>query len=239
VAATFLISQGGIPRSRTVSLSAPPGFRHREVVALRTVVTNRLRRRWAARLTLLLTAPLWLDGCVSVGIDRSKREGQDRGAATLEVRIYETPSDLRSGVLTSRKIVSELVRTDVSPEQRIYRGVDPTWTRSDLSPGRYRLTAVAVLDETPAEKPLPNQDSERFRLRAGESVRATILLKRAPVGAIAGVSAGVAAAIIAAVVIASLSFLDIELTLLPESSTPPPYRIADPDRTRPIASHGD
>lgn len=204
-------------------------------------MTHRLRRRWGVRLTLLLTAPLWLDGCVSVGINRSKREGQDPGAATLEVRIYETPSDLRRGALTSRKIVSELVRADVSPEQRIYRGIDPTWTRSDLSPGRYRLTAVAVLDETTAEKPLPNQDSERFRLRAGESVTAAILLKRAPIGAIAGVSAGVAAAIIAAVAIASLTFAvyDIEHTLLPESPTPPPSRMVDPHSAEPLASRGD
>lgn len=183
-------------------------------------------RGWGARLTLVLTAPLFLDGCVSVGIDRSKPTGQ--GPATLEVRIYETPSDRSAGTLTSRRIVSELVRTDVSPEQRIYRGADPTWTRSDLAPGRYRLTAVAVADETSAEKPLPNQDSERFRLRAGESVRAAIIVRRAPVGAIAGLSAGVVAAIIAAIVIASLGFVDIELTLLPESAAPPPPRAQEP-----------
>jgi hypothetical protein len=179
-------------------------------------------RRWGARLTLVLTAPLLLDGCVSVGIDRSKRDPRAQGLASLEVRIYETPGDLREDKLTSRKIVSELIRSDVSPEQRIYRGADPTWARSDLLPGRYRLTAVAVIDESSSEKPLPNQDSERFRLRAGESVRATILLKRAPVGAIAGVSAGVVAVIIAAIVIASLSFYgDVELTLLSEGQPPP------------------
>jgi hypothetical protein len=128
---------------------------------------------------------------------------------------------MRAGTLTSRRIVSELVRIDVNPEQRIYRGVEPTWTRTDLSPGRYRLTAVAVADEGAPEKDLPNQDSERFRLRAGESVRAAIVIKEAPVGLIAGLSGGVLALIIAAIVIASLSFLDIELTLLPESSPPP------------------
>lgn len=196
-------------------------------------------RRWGAGLTLLLTAPLFLDGCVSVGIDRSKRTGQEQRAASLEVRIYETPSDLRAGTLTSRRIVSELVRTDVTPDQSVYRGIEPTWTRSDLPPGRYKLTAVAVADETSAEKALPNQDSERFRLRAGESVRATILIKRAPIGAIAGVSAGVAAAVIAAIVIASLSFLDIELTLLPESATAPPSRVNEPRTTVPLAARSN
>lgn len=195
-------------------------------------------RRWGARLTLLLTAPLVLDGCVSVGIDRSKGTAQQQGPASLEVRIYETPSDRNAGTLTSRKIVSELVRTDVNPEQQIYRGIEPTWTRSDLPPGRYKLTAVAVADETSAEKTLPNQDSERFRLRAGESVRATIVIKRAPVGAIAGLSAGVLAVVIAAIVIASLTFtsgLDIELTLLPEGTPPPPSR-QDPQTTVPLTT---
>lgn len=192
-------------------------------------------RRWGARLTLLLTAPLFLDGCVSVGIDRTKRAAQDQGPASLEVRIYETPSDLRAGTLTPRRIVSELVRTDVTPEQQIYRGVEPTWTRSDLPPGRYRLTAVAVADENATEKELPDQDSESFRLRAGESVRATILLKKAPVALIAGVSAGIAGAIIAAIAIASIAFLDIELSLLPEGSQPPPSR-QDPHTTVPLAT---
>ena len=195
-------------------------------------------RRWGARLTLLLTAPLFLDGCVSVGIDRSKRTGQEQGPASLEVQIYETPADRRAGTLTPRRIVSELVRTDVTPEQRVYRGTEATWTRTDLRPGRYKLTAVAVVDDNSGEKELANQDSERFRLRAGESVRATILIKRAPVGAIAGVSAGVLAAVIAAIVIASLSFLgDIELTLLPEGSPPPPAR-QDPQTTVPLATGG-
>lgn len=192
-------------------------------------------RQWGARLTLLLTAPLLLDGCVSVGIDRSKRTGAEQGPASLEVRIYETPADRRAGTLTSRRIVSELVRTDLTPEERVYRGVDPTWTRSDLAPGRYKLTAVAVADEGSGEKELPNQDSERFRLRAGESVRATIVIKRPPAGLIAGVSAGVVAAIVAAIVIASLSFLDIELTLLPENGAPAPAR-QDPDTALPLTT---
>lgn len=180
-------------------------------------------RRWGARLTLLLTAPLLLDGCVSVGIDRTKRPGGVQGPASLEVRIYETPDDKRAGTLTPRRIVSELVRTDVEPEQRVYRGIEPTWTRSDLAPGRYKLTAVAVAEEGAGEKPLPNQDSERFRLRAGESVLATIVIKRPPAGLIAGLSGGVLAVVIAAIVIAGLGFAgDIELTLLPKSPPPPP-----------------
>jgi len=190
-----------------------------------SVQANTMRRdngrSWGVPWVLVLTAPLWLDGCVSVGISRSKR-APGPSTATLEVGVYETHEDSRRGQPTSRKIVSELVRTDVSPEQTIYRGADPIWTRSELAPGRYRVTALAAIDENGDEKALANQDSERFRLRAGDSVRATIVLKKAPVGAIVGVSAGVVALIAAAVAIATVSFFaaDIELTLLPEGSTP-------------------
>jgi hypothetical protein len=105
-------------------------------------------------------------------------------------------------VTSPRKIVSELVRSDVKPEQTIYRGADSTWMKPDLAPGEYRLTALAVTDDDGREQRLSNQDSERFRLRAGESVTATIVIKKVPVGAILGVSAGVAALIIGLAVLA-------------------------------------
>jgi hypothetical protein len=105
-------------------------------------------------------------------------------------------------VTSPRKIVSELVRSDVKPEQMIYRGTDSAWKKPDLAPGEYRLTALAVMDDHGREQRLSNQDSERFRLRAGESVTATIVIKKAPIGAILGVSAGVAALIIGLAVLA-------------------------------------
>ena len=113
--------------------------------------------------------------------------------------------DRRSQDLRDR--VSELVRSDVKPERTIYRGTDTAWKKSDLVPGRYRLTALAAVDESGREERLPNQDSERFRLRASESVTATIVLKRPPLGAIAGISAGVAGAILLAIALAAAAVL--------------------------------
>lgn len=153
----------------------------------------------------------------------------DLTTGTVEVTIYESSEDYRKGVPTPRKIVSELVRSDVKPERSIYRGTEPTWSVGELEPGRYRLTALAVIDQG-REKSLPNQDSERFRLRAGERVRAVIVLKKAPVGAILGVSAGVAAligALIALAAVAAFSGGDEE-PILEES----PSRA--PDRSLPL-----
>lgn len=141
---------------------------------------------------------------MSVGISRSKPRTPGQSTGTIEVVIYESPGDYRRGVPTPRKIVSELVRSDVKPERSIYRGAEPTWSVSGLEPGRYRLTALGVIDQG-REKSLPNQDSERFRLRAGERVRAVIVLKKAPAGAILGVSAGVAALIITLIALAAVA----------------------------------
>jgi hypothetical protein len=141
--------------------------------------------------------------------------------AVLEVRIYETARDLHRGVTSPRKIVSELVRSDVKPEQMIYRGTDSAWKKPDLAPGGYRLTALAVIEQG-QEVRLPNRDSEHFRLRAGEFVTATIVIKKAPIGAILGVSAGVAALIIGLSVLAlagALASFDREPVLEEASSS--------------------
>jgi hypothetical protein len=140
---------------------------------------------------LVMTAPIYLDGCVSVGISRSQLPPPRPATGTVEVKIYETPSERRKDHLSIRRVISELVRSDVKPEQTVYRGEETRYTLPDLLPGHYRLTALAVVDEQGKEKDLANQDSERFRLRAGERIAAIIVLKKAPLGAILGVSAGV------------------------------------------------
>lgn len=161
-------------------------------------------RRGFVRVALALFAPTLLDGCVSVGISRTKPMSPGLTTGTVEVTIYESSEDYRKGVPTPRRIVSELVRSDVKPERSIYRGTEPSWSVGELEPGRYRLTALAAIDQG-REKSLPNQDSERFRLRAGERVRAVIVLRKAPVGAILGVSAGVAALIGALIALAAVA----------------------------------
>lgn len=154
-------------------------------------MTLRGWRRSVVLPTLVMSAPLYLDGCVSVGISRSKLPPPRSATGIVEVKIYETPPDRKSDRLSSRKIISELVRSDLKPEQTVYRGEQVHYTLPDLRPGRYRLTALAVVGEDGKQKNLPNQDSERFRLRAGERIAAVIVLKKAPVGAIVGASAGI------------------------------------------------
>lgn len=185
-------------------------------------------RRRFVRVALALSAPTLLDGCVSVGISRSKPRTPGLPTGTVEVAIYESSGDYRKSATTPRKVVSELVRSDVKPERTVYRGAEPTWTISGLEPGRYRLTALAVIDQG-REKSLPNQDSERFRLRAGERVRAVIVLKKAPVGAIFGVSAGVAAAIITLIALSIVAALPLDEEPILEGS-----RSRAPERSLPL-----
>jgi hypothetical protein len=109
----------------------------------------------------------------------------------------------------------------VKPEQSVYRGSEASWSLTDLAPGHYRLTALSIVDANGEEKPLPNQDTERFRLRPGESVTAKIVIKKAPVGAILGLSIGVAALVgglLLLALVASLGALDLEPTVLPDPS---------------------
>jgi hypothetical protein len=176
------------------------------------------RKCWGFPLALGALIPVAFDGCVSVGITRSRLPNPASGAGTVQVRIYETPADARAGVASSRKIVSELIRTDVAPEQSVYRGSEATWSLTDLPPGHYRLTALSVVDANGEEKPLPNQDTERFRLRPGESVTAMIVIKKAPVGAILGMSIGVAALVGGLILVAILASFDLEPTVMPDPS---------------------
>lgn len=173
---------------------------------------------WFRVLSPALIACLLASGCVSVDIDRSKLPDPKPSTGTLEVSIFETAADVRRDAFSPRSIVAELVRSDVKPEQMVYRGWDSRWTREGLPPGRYRLTAVAVLDEQGKESPLANQDSERFRIHSGEKVRATIVVKKVPAGAIGGISAGLLAVIGAAIIISGLAFFaggDEEPTVAP------------------------
>jgi hypothetical protein len=171
-----------------------------------------------------MTAPLYLDGCVSVGISRSKLPPPRPATGIVEVKIYETPSDRKSDRLSTQRIISELVRSDVIPEQTVYRGEQVQYIVPDLLPGRYRLTALAVIDEQGKEKNLPNQDSERFRLRAGERIEAVIVVKKAPVGAIVGVSASIVGIVLLLVALAAVAAFSGDQESTVEQGPPPTPR---------------
>jgi hypothetical protein len=182
----------------------------------------------------VITAPIYLDGCVSVGISRSEIPPPRPATGTVEVKIYETPSERKKDYLSSRRVISELVRSDVKPEQTVYRGEEAHYTLPDLPPGHYRLTALAVVDEQGKEKNLSNQDSERFRLSAGERIAAVIVLKKAPLGAILGVSAGVAGVFLLLAILTAIALagaFDQE----PVVERPPPA--PPPTPSLPLLSH--
>jgi len=156
-----------------------------------------------ALLCLVLACALALSGCVtSVEIDRSRLTEPAAATATVEVGIFETTDEVRKDVVTSRTVISEIVRMDVAPRQTVYRGSENRYVREGLAPGRYRIAAVAIVNSATGKEEPFRGDSETLRIQAGERIRATVLLKT---GASAGLWAmgGVATGILVGVLIAA------------------------------------
>lgn len=159
-------------------------------------------RRFTSMLALIVFAPLALDGCVSIGISRSALPSPKPATASLEVRIYESPSERKHDHLSARRIVSELFLTK-GPDQLVHTAAETYWSLSDLVPGSYSLVVGRWIDEKGESHNLANTETQHFRLRAGERLTAAVVLKRAPVGTIVGVSAGIAATILIILAIAA------------------------------------
>ena len=159
-------------------------------------------RRFTSVLALIVFAPLALDGCVSIGISRSALPSPKPATASLEVRIYESPSERKQDHLSGRRVVSELFLTK-GPDRLVHTATETAWSLSDLAPGDYSLVVGRWIDENGQTQKLANTETQHFRLRAGEKLTAAVVLKRAPVGTIVGVSAGVAVTILVILAIAA------------------------------------
>ena len=159
-------------------------------------------RRFTSMLALIVFAPLALDGCVSIGISRSALPSPKPATASLEVRIYESPSERKQDHLSTRRIVSELFLTK-GPDRLVHTATETAWSLSDLVPDSYSLVVGHWLDEKGESHNLANTETQHFRLRAGERLTAAVVLKRAPVGTIVGVSAGLAVTVLIILAIAA------------------------------------
>jgi hypothetical protein len=179
-----------------------------------------LFRLWSCVLIVFVA----LSGCVSVDIHRSKLGEPHAAVGSIQVAIYENDTDFEKNLVTSRRIVSELKRVDVAPDVTIYRGADPQYERESLAPGRYSVTAIGYLDAADKEVPFQVNDHETFRLRAGENVRVSVLVKAKPKAAINGMGAALIAGIALAVALSATAFVDQEPSVAPERITPAPSR---------------
>lgn len=163
--------------------------------------TGRLRNAGRAALALLLAVNL--SGCVSVGVTRSKAASPAATEGSLDVVVYDTPAQARAGVVSASNMTLDLGRVEKRRETPLQSSPGSTWSFGKLQPGEYRMHLKAA-------PPAPAITEEDLRIKAGEAVRAQVILKKFPTVTVVGVTLGVvAAAGIAAAVLNSAFRIDL------------------------------
>ncbi|HYN40308.1 MAG TPA: hypothetical protein VE129_00915 [Thermoanaerobaculia bacterium] len=138
-------------------------------------------RGFVVQLLLVGLAPLALDGCVSVGLARSVRDGGDSGSGAVAVSVYQTTGDRDSGVPVPHPVLAELTRTENGVRTTVARSMSSSWSLDGLPPGRYVLRTSKKIDENGDVVPLKGPVEKEFALQAGERVEAKVVLERVPV----------------------------------------------------------
>lgn len=151
---------------------------------------------WQSVLVLAALSPVFLDGCVSIGVSGSKTVAAETATGSLDVIVVEKSGDAKP---TASRVVTQLVRLENGIEQPISESTDSTWTKSDLQPGRYRLHVSHWIDETGKTHRFTRSDQESFKIRAGERVQARVVLKAFPTGPVVTIAVLVGVGIVIAV----------------------------------------
>ena len=141
----------------------------------------RLPRAPVVLLLLVSLAPLALDGCVSVGLARSMREGAAGGSGEVAVAVYRTTDDRDSARPVPYPVLAELARVEASGRTVVARSMAATWTLGELPAGRYVLRTSKKIDEHGDVVPLKGSVEKEFALAAGERVEASVVLEKVPV----------------------------------------------------------
>jgi hypothetical protein len=166
-------------------------------------------RAWQSVLVLAALSPVFLDGCVSIGVSRSREAGAEAATGSLEVIVVEKSGDAKP---TASRVVTRLVRLESGVEQPVSESSDSTWTKSDLPPGRYRLHVSHWIDETGKSHRFGKSDQESFRIHPGEYVRARVVLKAFPTGPVVTIAVLVGVGIAVAVILSSFGNWDLKLS---------------------------
>ncbi len=164
---------------------------------------------WQSILVLAALSPVLLDGCVSIGVSRSKEAGAQAATGSLEVIVVEKSGDAQP---TASRVVTRLARLESGIEQPMAEFSDSTWLKSDLPPGRYRLNVSHWIDETGNVHRFGKSDQESFRIRSGEHVQARVVLKAFPTGPVVTVAVLVGVGIAVAVILSALGNWDLKLS---------------------------
>lgn len=150
-----------------------------------------------------------LTGCVSVGVVRATATDRQGREAVIEVSIYDSPKQKKAGILSKSAASIDLLLLEQGREKPVESFSGPTCSKAGLVPGTYRLRVrrTASRDEgaPPREKSVVDKD---LRVRAGEIVRADVILTKFPTTAVL-IGAGVAAAGIGVASAVAASNLDV------------------------------
>jgi hypothetical protein len=143
---------------------------------------------------LAALSPLALDGCVSVGVDRSKLPETPAGDETaagasgkkatgaVEVLIFEKPGDVDTFRLVSYPVLSEIYRAEGSSLTLVGRSMSPMWAIPDLAAGSYRILVTKRINENGDIETLKDPRGTAFDLKAGEKATLRVVLKKIPTG---------------------------------------------------------
>lgn len=141
----------------------------------------RRSRGLVARLLLVGLAPFALDGCVSVGLARSLRDGGNSGTGELLVSVYRTTGDRDSAVAVNHPVLAELARVESGNRSIVARSMASSWSLDGLPPGRYILRTSKRIGGDGNVVPLKGPIEKEFDVRAGERVEAKVVLEKVPV----------------------------------------------------------
>ena len=173
-------------------------------------------KAWQSVLVLAALAPLFLDGCVSIGVSGSKTAAAQATTGSLDVIVVEKSGDANP---TASRVVTQLVRLESGIEQPVSESSDSTWTKSDLPPGRYRLRVSNWIDETGKTHRFAKSEQESFEIRAGQSVQARVVLKAFPTGPVVTIAVLVGVGVAVAVAVSSIGGGSLHLGARSRSDT--------------------
>ncbi len=151
-------------------------------------------RRLTVHGVLLALAPLALDGCLSINVDRTKLKTADAAArCSLEARLYEKGKDVKRDVKSTRPVTWKLFHLDTSPDLPFREGTGTSWSAMDLPPGKYRIAATWGPKPGVAGDTTAGSGEDTFSLKPGDSAHAAFVLSKFPTATVVGVGLGLVA----------------------------------------------
>lgn len=183
-------------------------------------------KRATARLLLVALVPFTFGGCVSTDVERTAPPADPSKAprtGAFEGRLYETGSLAKKGQKSPRAVSWKLFLVSNPADPPVREGTGSVWNAVDLEPGKYRI--VASWDPAPgvAGDTSAGRTDETFRLAAGETAVARVIVKKLPTGLVVGVGVAVAVGIgiaIAANQTIHLGEINLGRSLAPTATEP-------------------